>query len=289
MKTNPERFVFGFVKFLGPPLSIAALLAALVAVTRARDGKWEQAALAASLALACGGAGIGAAWWVRHHARATDTSERLRAAHPDEPWMWREDWAAGEVRTSARRDAKRLTIIAIAWCVVTFPIFFIVAHRAIRDADYSSLPSLIFPLVGVLMLAWAMPMRRRLRKYGESGFAMASVSGQIGGSLTGSIHLDKPLPAGERVALELECVNRTTRGHWHSLTTWDWTLWRAGQTSVTDSAGAIPVAFMIGPDCKPTDDSNPDSRIVWRLSAKAGRYRAEFEVPVFRIGDARLS
>ena len=190
VKTTPERFVLGFIKFLGTPLAVAALLAAMVAVTRAREGNWERAALAASIAIACAGAGIGAIWWVRLHARGVDPSERLRAANPDTPWMWREDWAAGEVRTSAKRDANRLTIIAIAWCVATFPIFFIAPHRALRNADYFSLPSLIFPLIGVAMLMWAMRMRRRFREYGESRFAMASVPGQIGGALTGSIHPD---------------------------------------------------------------------------------------------------
>src|ERR1019366_9477228 len=115
-------------------------------------------------------------------------------------------------------------------------IFFIVPHRAIRSADYFAIPSLIFPLAGVVMIAWAMRIRRRFREYGESRFAMASVPGQIGGSLAGSIH----------------------------------------------------VALLIASDCRPTDDSNPESRIVWRLSAKApgaaGGYRAEFEVPVFQIG-----
>lgn len=280
--------MFGFIKFLGTPLCIAAILAAMVAFTRARDGNWEQAALAASIALACGGAGFGAIWWVRFHARATEPSERLRAANPGAPWMWREDWARGEVRTSARCDANRLTIIAIAWCAATFPILFIVPHRAIRGADYFAIPSLIFPLIGVVMIAWAMRIRRRFRQYGESRFMMASVPGQIGGSLAGSIHVDKPLAAGQRVALELACINRTTRGSWHSLTTWDWTLWRAEQTSMSDSTGSIPVAFLISLDCRPTDDSNPESRIVWRLGAKASGaavgYRAEFEVPVFRIG-----
>ena len=171
--------------------------------------------------------------------------------------MWREDWAAGEVRTSARADANRLTIIAIAWCIVTFPIVFIAPHRAIRRRRLLALPSLIFPLAGLAMLAWAMRLRRRLREYGESRFAMASMPGQIGGSLSGSIHVDQPAAAGQRVALELECINRTTRGTWHSLTTWDWTLWRADQMSVSDSAGSIPVAFMIPPDCFPTDDSIP--------------------------------
>jgi hypothetical protein len=285
LKTYPERFVLGFIKFFGTPLCVAALLAAMVAVTRAREGNWERAVLAALIAIACAGAGIGAIWWVRFHARAVDPTERLRAANPDEPWRWREDWAAGEVRTSAGRDANRLTIIAIAWCVATFPIFFIAPDRALRGADYFAIPSLIFPLIGVVMFVWAMRMQRRVREHGESRFVMASVPGQIGGSLTGSIHVDKPLPPGEQVALELECINRTTRGNWHSLTTWDWILWRGDQTSISDSTGSIPVAFMIAPDCKTTDDSNPKSRIVWRLSARAtGGYRAEFEVPVFRVG-----
>ena len=256
MKTYPERFVLGFIRFFGTPLCVSALLAAMIAITRAREGNWERAALAASIAIACAGAGIGAIWWVRFHARALDPSERLRAANPDAPWMWREDWAAGEVRTSARRDANRLTIIASAWCVATFPIFFLAPHRALRGADYFAIPSLIFPLIGVVMLMWAMRLRRRVREYGESRFVMASVPGQIGGSLTGSIHVERPLPPGEQVALEFECINRTTSGHWHSLTTWDWILWRADETSISDSSGSIPVAFMIDPDCRPSDDSN---------------------------------
>jgi hypothetical protein len=284
VKTDPSRFVLSFVKFLGTPLSLAALLAAAVAITRAREGRWEQAVLAFSIALACAGAGGGAAWWVRFHARAVDPSERLRAANPDAPWMWRQDWAAGEVRTSARRDANRLMIVAIAWSIATFPILLIVPHRVVRGADYFAIPSLIFPLVGVVMLVWAMRMRRRVREYGESRFVMTPMPGQIGGALTGAIHIDKPLPPGEQVALELECINRTTRGNWHSLTVWDRILWHAEQTSMSDSEGSIPVAFMIAPDCRPTDDSNPKSRIAWRLSARARGYRAEFEVPVFRIG-----
>jgi hypothetical protein len=282
VKTNPERFVLGFIKFFGTPLCIAATLAAMVAVTRAREGKWDQAALAASIMLACGGAGAGAIRWVRLHARAVDPSHSLRAANPDAPWMWREDWAAGEVRTSAARDANRLMFIAIAWCIATLPILFITPDRALRSADYLPLSALIFPLIGVVMLTWAMRLRRRVREYGESRFAMTTLPGRIGGALSGAVHVEHPLTPGTQVALELECINRTTRGAWHNRTVWDRILWRGRQTSMSDASGSIAVVLMIAPDCRPTDDSNPKSRIVWRLSAKApGGYRAEFEVPVF--------
>ena len=46
-----------------------------------------------------------------------------------------------------------------------------------------------------------------------------------------------------------------------------------------DEKSAVGTATVVS-----VDDSNPKSRIVWRLSARAGQYRAEFEVPVFRIG-----
>jgi hypothetical protein len=289
LKNNPDRYVLGFIKFFGTPLCIAAMLAALVAFTRAREGRWEAAVLAALIALACGAAGFGAIWWIRFHARA-DTSEQLRDSNPRQPWLWREDWAAGEVRTTSRRDEKRLTLFALAWCLVTLPLFYISPHEAFARRQYTTLLALIFPLTGVVMLAWAMLARRRFREYGESRFAMNSVPGQIGGTLYGTIYIDQPLPAGQAVALELACLNRTTRGAIHNLTTWDWILWRIEQTSICDSAGSIPVAFLIAPDCRATDDSDPKSRIVWRLAAHAsgpaGGYRAEFEVPVFKLGAA---
>ena len=285
MKTNPARFVLSVVKFLGTPLFIATLLAAMVAITRAREGHWDQAALAASIALACGGAGVGACPMgsIARTRRAVLPSDCARRI-PTRPGCGARTGPPAKSAPQSALDANRLTLIAIAWCVVTFPILFIAPHRALRDADYSALPSLIFPLIGIAMLAWAMRLRRRFRQYGESRFTIASMPGQIGGSLSGAIHIDQPLAAGQQVALELECINRTTRGAWHNLTVWDRTLWRSDQMSMSDSAGWIPVAFMIAPDCRPTDDSNPNSRIIWRLGARAGGYRAEFEVPVFRMG-----
>src|ERR1019366_2264164 len=97
-RTNPERFVLGFIKFLGTPLCIAAIPAGRVASTRARDGNWERAALAAAIALACGGAGFGAIWWVRFHARAADPSGTWRAANPGAPRLRREERDSGAGR-----------------------------------------------------------------------------------------------------------------------------------------------------------------------------------------------
>jgi hypothetical protein len=286
---HPERLALAFLKFFGTPMCIAAIVGALAAFSSARACRWENAAIAALIAIACGTAGFGLIWWVRFAAHPPDEDEQRRAAHPNEPWLWREDWAATAIRTSNRRDARRFMLFAVTWCIATFPLFAIVPHQAMRRSGYYAMPALIFPLAGIVMLTWAIRSYLRARQYGEATFTMASIPGQIGGSLFGKIDSELPLAGGLATMLELACIARTTRGAFHSLTIWDRVLWRAEQSTITDSAGAISVAFIIPPDCRASDDLNPRRRIVWRLSARAsgpaGGFRAEFEVPVFRIGE----
>lgn len=270
-------------------MCIAAIVATLAAFTSARAGRWGSAAIAGLIAIACGTAGFGLIWWVRFAAHSPDHDQQMRAAHPNEPWMWREDWAGGAIRTSNRRDAMRFLIFASIWCLATFPIFAIVPNQALRNSGFNPTPALIFPLLGIGILTWATRSYFRARKYGEATFTMASIPGQIGGSLIGKIDSESPLSPGLAATIELACIERTTRGSLHSLTIWDRVLWHSEQTSITGSSGTISVAFIIPPDCRPSDDLNPRRRVVWRLSARApgpaGDFRADFEVPVFRIGE----
>lgn len=42
---------------------------------------------------------IAADWFGRKDAQK---KQQLQSAHPDTPWMWREDWAAGHISSSTR-------------------------------------------------------------------------------------------------------------------------------------------------------------------------------------------
>ena len=46
-----------------------------------------------------------------------------KARHPDEPWLWREDWAKGEIVSSNRTLAKMVAVAAVAWNVFTLPLW----------------------------------------------------------------------------------------------------------------------------------------------------------------------
>jgi hypothetical protein len=39
----------------------------------------------------------------------------LKQAHPNEPWLWRAQWAAGEIHSSAKPGAIAVSALAVFW------------------------------------------------------------------------------------------------------------------------------------------------------------------------------
>jgi hypothetical protein len=66
-------------------------------------------------------------------------------------------------------------------------------------------------------------------------------------------------------------------------------LWSDDSEVTPAGDSSIPVAFLIPPECRPTDDTNFRDRIYWRLKASSlggiVKYKSSFEVPVFQIGE----
>jgi hypothetical protein len=124
----------------------------------------------------------------------------------------------------------------------------------------------------------------RWRRYGESRFSLATLPGQVGGSLEGTLHIDRPPPSTQQLNLRLSCIRRTSGADNSNV---DRIVWSDDSSALSDGGGAIPVAFYIPENCCPTDDSDSRDRVIWRLSATAPGdsvpYAAEFEVPIFKV------
>jgi hypothetical protein len=208
----------------------------------------------------------------------------LKQAHPDQPWLWRPQWAAGEIHSSAKPGAIALCILALFWNAIALPTALptVLAHNLRYEPQF--MPLAIFPIVGFGLIAWAMHLLLRWRAYGDSRFEMKSVPGKIGGTLEGSIHVGRGFDPMRRVKLKLVCINYTSSGSGGS---GDKPLWSDESEVAAGGDGTIPVAFLIPPDCRATDDSNMRDRIYWRLNAQSpggiANYKSSFEVPVFQI------
>jgi hypothetical protein len=206
----------------------------------------------------------------------------LRTAHPDQPWLWRADWAAGEIHSSPKAKAIFFVLLAIFWNFCTFSA--LASLRTNVDPDRAKITAwlMLFPLIGVGILFIAMRALLQWRVYGESIFQLKLVPGTIGGALEGVIRCSHQLPPMRPVKLHLTCINRV-RGGDGKLT--DLPIWSDQLEVTTDGAGVIPVAVYIPPGCRPTAIEPLDNRVTWKLivssPANSVSYRAVFEVPIF--------
>jgi hypothetical protein len=277
------RLAVGALIVLGMPIVLAGGSFALLKITLHLP-PWLRSIgflLGASIIFSMVGAVLRLLGWPATTAadfRAVPTAE------VNAPWMARADWASGEIRSGARSGAVTAWVFAILWGLGSSPVALLMP-RMVEEHGYASLWLLVFPAVGICLLAWAARRTIRWRRYGESRFKLASLPGQVGGTLEGTLHIDRPPPGIGPVNLKLTCINRTRDADGRSST--DRIVWSDDSSAVSEGDGAIPVAFYIPEDCRPTEGSDSSDRIVWRLSATAPGegvpYAAEFEVPIFEV------
>jgi hypothetical protein len=210
----------------------------------------------------------------------------LRAAHPDEPWLWRADWAAGEIHSSPKAKTIFLVLLAISWNFCTFAALASLRTNADPARAGISPWAIPFLVIGVVLLFFAMRAVLEWRIYGESAFRLKLVPAAIGGALEGVIRCAHPFPPMRPVKLHLTCTNRR-RGPDGKFN--DLPIWSDQFDAATDAAGVIPVAIYIPPECRPTVTVPLYDSVYWRLKVSspgtAVPYRASFEVPVFATGE----
>ncbi len=235
--------------------------------------------------------GFGLFGWAIVGYRSERRKQERRVAHPDEPWLWREDWAQGKSCASARKAMWIAWISAAFWNGVSS-----VVALGMWKGHESLLPLIIFgtifPIIGLVLIGWAVRVTIAWKKFGPSTFKMLAVPVVIGGNLSGAIETSVKVRPQDGFHLRLACVNRVRVSTGKNTTTKETILWKTEKTvneDLLDERGrsGIPVSFPIPVDAAPTDETTPANTIVWRLIAKAKvpgvDYSASFDVPVFRM------
>jgi hypothetical protein len=240
---------------------------------------------------------IGGLFSVSKTRRAEAESAARRAAHPEAPWMWRADWAAGRIEDSNRATMSMAWIFAGFWNLISLPAAFFAVRQALRDQEYGVLFVLLFPAVGLGLLAWAIRSTIRFRRFGVSRFEPAALPFPIGRSLRGTVVATGALDLREEFLVTLTCLRRVTTGSGKNRSTSERVLWQEERrASARQTRGAegtitsIPVAFDLPADGVPSDESNPRNRVIWRLAVSAEvpgvDYDSAFEVPVYRTAES---
>ncbi|QDT70434.1 hypothetical protein MalM25_33820 [Planctomycetes bacterium MalM25] len=218
--------------------------------------------------------------------------EALKAANPDRPWRWRDDWITGEVRSTGKKDLTAALVFAVLWNGISLPGCLLFLSGDSDAPWWVGIIMLLFPAVGA-WLAWrCLKIFLIRRRYGESVFRLATKPGVIGGKLRGVIEASSLLEQADGVRLTLSCTKKVGSGDdrktiivWQDERVID-RLLDAGDPSRV----GVPVDLTIPSDGVISTDAEDD--VVWKLKAQAKStgidYEAEFEVPVFRTEDTQV-
>ena len=207
--------------------------------------------------------------------------------HPEEPWRWRTDWVAGFTRDATRGTAWALWIFATIWCLISFPIAWIAVGQRAEEGNVV-LVTLIFPIVGVLLLANAVFHTWKAFRYGRSILQLQTHPAQLGGTFRGV--LEGNLPSGEDYLVRAACVHEEVRGSGKSRTTYRNIVWQndteiRGQMVGGASGMSLPIAIPLARDARETARLSSTDRILWLLDVSAevtgADYDAQFEFPVY--------
>ncbi len=275
------------------PFAGFGLFAAVQAVRTASAGDVGQAGLLAIFALVFGGVGIGGIAGVLAGRRKLAEADALRANHPESPWLWRTDWAAGRIEDSGRTARWGAWIFAGLWNLISIPSAWLAVRSAMEKGNKAALIALLFPLVGLGLLVAAVRATLRYRRYGVSVLELKTTPVALGHGLIGAVRTTSDLTARDGFRLVLNCIRRVTRGTGKRRSTSETILWqeerrvpgRLGRTE-HGMATTIPVAFGLPADGSPCDDRDRNDRVLWRLEVSADvpgvDYHSSFDVPVFR-------
>jgi len=229
----------------------------------------------------------GVVWMVsaiRNRAQVVALHTLLAAG---EPWKIRPDWAEGRAATSARREFYGVWAATVFWNGISlFATWSVLSEHSLRDGWKPEMLVLLFPLIGLGLLCWALLATQRWLHFGESTLETRPFPAIPGGEVKGTVRLNRLIRSEGPVQLRLQCMERITVRRGKGSSTQEKLLWEQEKAvEMAPTGDAIPVAFPLPADARTTTAWIVGANgIFWRLSVRAKlpgiSYKAKFEIPV---------
>jgi hypothetical protein len=220
---------------------------------------------------------------------------------PEEPWLWKREWAERRIRLSNR---SAVVLFLALLCVYGFGIVPVGLWMKSKNPDipvYWGLGILGLFLLAIVRMAWLN------RRWGRSELEILTLPGVIGGPFRGTVLLSEALPEGTALRVTLNCMRHRSDPSGDGQSTTD-LVWQDQKVLVTalpmsrPEGVAVPCSFAIPYSCEPTSPdtigfasssgSARDEQVsfAWELSVgmkdKTDLREATFEIPVFKTKDS---
>ena len=205
--------------------------------------------------------------------------------------LWRvdPDWRDNRIRSTARADMWVRWLFAVAFIGFSIPLAFALPDE-IDGGNHAAWIALLFPLVGLLMLASAIRRTVDWRRVGRLALALDPFPGSLGGDVGGSVDLPMRYDLTRRFRVALACSRLYETGSGDSRSTSEKVLWdRNGIADTQPTHVGTRVSFRFTPpDDLPESEAKSDDYHQWAVRIRTDEDKPRFDrlfvIPVFATG-----
>jgi hypothetical protein len=207
----------------------------------------------------------------------------------NEPWLEKKSWRENRILSGARYGHWALLAFALVWNGLTLPMFLNAEEFWGRiDKEPMILLALLFPLVGLGLLAavaWAL---LGWRKFGPTPLVLDPFPGSIGGHVGGWVDTRIPFSAAQRFDVKLACMRSSVTGSGKNRKRSESVHWQTDGACHSERSGTGTQLFFrfTVPDGLPAAGlPRTGTYYLWRLSVacelEGPDFSRSYDIPVF--------
>ncbi len=250
-----------------------------------RELRWGLLGFKAIFIFVFGGVGLGLlifAWRMKPEKDA-DKPEYTKS-----PWLLNDKWQTAIIRSSSKTTMWVAWGIAAFWNLISAVLPFVVYEEVVKKGNYPALLGLLFPLVGIWLLTWAIRRTLEWRRFGAAPVTLDPFPGSVGGHVGGTIDLNLPFDAATQFQLTLTNLHSYVSGTGKNRSRKEKAKWQdavVAHAELSATGTRLVFRFDVPEGLDPSDAAMDDSYYLWRLSLTADLpgtdLNRDYEIPVY--------
>jgi hypothetical protein len=206
----------------------------------------------------------------------------------ERPWLLNDDWRTNAIRSGSRAAMWGAWIFAIFWNAISSIVPFMLYEEVIQDGNYIALVALLFPLVGIGLLAWAIRRTFEWRRFGPAPVTLDPFPGSIGGHVGGRIDVNLPYDPQTEFRVTLTSINSYMSGSGDDRSRKEKARWQdaiVAHAERGDKGTRLTFRFDVPEGLAASDAEQDDDYNLWRLNVAADLpgtdLDRDYEIPVY--------
>jgi hypothetical protein len=251
-----------------------------------RSMRWGLYGFKAIFLFVFGGVGLGMLVYL---FRAPDKKDAAASQFKDQPWLQNGEWQTATVRSAAKKSTYFAWGFAVLWNLISAPLPFLIYEEIIEKNNRLALIGLLFPLVGMGLLSWAVRQTLEWRRFGPAPVTLDPFPGSVGGHVGGNIDVNLPYTPNATFRLTLTSLYSYVSGSGKNRSRRESAKWQdalVAHATPGPKGTRLSFRFDVPPDLNESDAvQGGDDYHLWRLSLQADLpgmdINRDYEIPVY--------